>query len=127
MDSGGQDGIVWSEVMSDALDLLADALHWRLAEARWNQVDAIVQTLEEALAAEDVAQIHAATVELELIGPTRILRIGTVSRLPPPSQVRERIGRAEQRLREMSVDGRRGPDGGATGKESGGGPVANQR
>jgi hypothetical protein len=81
------------EVRLAALDVLTDVLEWRLAEERWARVTEIVQTLDNALSTGDLVALEAATVDLELAGPVRIIRVGATPQIPAPPPVRERINR----------------------------------
>jgi hypothetical protein len=78
-------------VRADALDVLSDALSWRLADARWAAIDQVIAAMSAALEADDVAALAAATADLELAGPVRITRIGAVPVVPPPPAVRDRL------------------------------------
>jgi CATRA-Associated Small Protein len=68
-----------AETKADALDVLSDALQWQLSEARWRAIEQILTTMNTALETGDMAALAAATADLELAGPLRIIPIG-----PPP-------------------------------------------
>ncbi len=79
------------EVRADALDVLTDALQWRLTEARWAAFRTAVGTLAAALRAGDGEAVRAAVAELELLGPVRATPIGREPVVPAPEPVREEI------------------------------------
>lgn len=78
-------------VRTEALDVLSDALSWRLAGPRWAAIEQVLAAMDAALAAGDVATLAAATTDLELAGPVRIIRIGADPAVPPPTTVRDRL------------------------------------
>jgi hypothetical protein len=90
-DSAAIDGA--AEVRAEALDLLKDALHWHLAEARWQAIEHVLITMDAALTVSDLAALAAATADLELAGPLRITRIGATPVVPPPPPIRDRLNR----------------------------------
>lgn len=69
-----------TQVRAEALDVLSDALLWQLAEPRWQAVEQILVALDAAVASGDIDALAAATADLELAGPLRIIPIG-----PPPA------------------------------------------
>ena len=79
------------DVRAEALDVISDALQWRLADARWQAVEQVLVAMDAALTAGDLAALAAATADLELAGPLRITRIGTPPVLPPPPPIRDRL------------------------------------
>jgi hypothetical protein len=81
-------GVAGASGVDDALDVLADLLVWQLPPPRWEPIGEIVARLEAALAADDPAAFHEATVDLELASPTRITRLGE-STTPAPEPVRQ--------------------------------------
>jgi hypothetical protein len=78
------------ETRADALDVLRDLLDWRMAPARWEQVERLVAAMDSALADGDVNALRRATIELELASPVRVTRLGATPQGPPPEKVRER-------------------------------------
>jgi hypothetical protein len=72
-------GII-AETRAEALDVLSDALQWQLSEARWRAIEQILITMNAAMETGDMAALAAATADLELAGPLRIIPIG-----PPPA------------------------------------------
>jgi hypothetical protein len=56
-------------------------------------VTEIVQSIDNALSAGDPAALDAATVDLELAGPTRITRVGATPQVPAQPPIRERVNR----------------------------------
>lgn len=79
-----------ARVKADAIDVLRDVLGWELALPRWQEVERIVASIEAALTVADVDAVRDATVDLKLLGPVRITRIGATPQLPVPDPVRER-------------------------------------
>jgi hypothetical protein len=84
--------------VDDALDVLSDLSEWRLSEARWEEVERVVATMQAALAAGDSAMLGEATADLELLSPIRITRVGATPTVPAPERVRERRNQLEQTL-----------------------------
>jgi CATRA-Associated Small Protein len=64
------------EIRADALDVVTDALQWRLAEERWQKIEDILTAMDGALENGDANAIAATTADLELAGPLRIILIG---------------------------------------------------
>jgi hypothetical protein len=87
--TSAQFGDTDEELVEDALAALDDVTSWRLTEARWVTVAQIIATLAAALERGDAEEFRAATIELELVSPTRITRIGEEPKVPPPPPVRE--------------------------------------
>ena len=90
-DTDGRAPVLDDQVRADALDVLTDALQWRLGEARWAAIDAAVAELAAAVRAGDVEAAVAAVAELELLGPVRAVPIGRDPIVPAPEPVREEI------------------------------------
>lgn len=80
------------DLRSDVLDILSDAVQWRLPEVRWPGVEKLVQALHEALRAGDVAAVEARLGDLEFAAPLRITPIGG-----------EPAGPATRRLRNLAA------------------------
>jgi hypothetical protein len=74
-----------AELRSEALDALSDAAAWRLAEARWQAIEQILVAMDAAQASGDMDALAAATADLELAGPLRIIPIGPPPVGPPPA------------------------------------------
>jgi hypothetical protein len=79
------------ETRTDALDVLRDALQWRLTEARWSAVGPVVGTLAAAVRDGRTDDVRSATADLELLGPVRARSLGDQSTGPAPEPVREEI------------------------------------
>ena len=79
------------EVRSDALDVLTDALQWRMTEPRWAAIRAAVDALATAVRAGDVEAARPAVADLELLGPVRATPIGHEPLVPAPDPVRDEI------------------------------------
>jgi hypothetical protein len=65
-----------TEVRTEALDVLSDAILWQLAEARWRAIEQILVAMDAALVRGDMDALAVATADLELAGPLRIIPIG---------------------------------------------------
>lgn len=78
---------------AEALGAASDALEWRLTGKRWESVEQVLAAMAAALATNDLEALKAATAELEVAGPVRIVRIGAPPVVPPPPQVRDRLNR----------------------------------
>jgi hypothetical protein len=81
------------DMRAEALDVVSDALEWRLAEARWEAVEQVLVVMDAALEAGDPDALAAATADLELAGPLRITRIGATPVVPPAPPIRDRLDR----------------------------------
>ena len=79
------------DVRADALDVLTDALQWRLTEPRWSAVRTAVDALAAAVRAGDAVAVRAAVADLELLGPVRATPIGREPIVPPPDGVLDEI------------------------------------
>ncbi len=79
------------DVREDALDVLRDALVWRLTDGRWRVVGQAVEVLASALDAGDTAAFRKAVYDLELAGPVRAARFEDPPTVPTPDPVRERV------------------------------------
>jgi phage tail protein X len=80
-----------ASVRAEALDVISDALSWRLAGTRWAAIEQVLAAMDAALAAGDVTALATATTDLELAGPVRITRIGADPVVPPPPAIRDRL------------------------------------
>lgn len=92
------------ELRSDALDVLGDALRWRMTAARWEGIGGAVAELTAALRAGDVEAVRRAVTELELLGPVRATVMGDTPTTPVPEPVREEID-----VLVRTLDGRTAP------------------
>lgn len=117
-DAGDTQGSLRSEATNDALDLLGDIAEWELSASRWEQIDPLLDRLEVAIGADDPTALDGTVAELELLGPTRVTRIGTTPTVPAPPSVRTRTERLVHALRptEQGAAGQR--DGGADGRST---------
>lgn len=79
------------EERAEALETLADVVEWRLPVERWDHVADIVETLAQAFAYGDMAGFRDGVIDLEMVGPVRVTRIGTTPSVPPPERVRDRV------------------------------------
>jgi hypothetical protein len=82
-----------AEARAQALEVVQDALQWRLAAERWRAMEQVLITLEAALRAGDSGAVAAATADLELAGPLRVTRIGATPMVPALPPVRDRLNR----------------------------------
>jgi hypothetical protein len=64
------------DLRSDVLDILSDAVQWRLPAARWEGVEKLVQGLHDAVKEGDLEKLEATLGDLELAAPLRITPIG---------------------------------------------------
>ena len=75
---------------ADARDVVSDALGWYMPTERWLEVDELVTAMEAALALDQNDDLAAIATELELMGPPRVIRVGT-SPVPAPPDLADRI------------------------------------
>ncbi|GHJ48094.1 hypothetical protein Cs7R123_54360 [Catellatospora sp. TT07R-123] len=101
--------MVSDEEVAELGELLREAAEWELAEARWEQVLALVEVIESALAARDADTVRQAWSDLELSGPVRLTRVGTTATVPPPKKVRDTLNRLVHTLGNGGA-----PDGGTS-------------
>jgi hypothetical protein len=87
----GESIVVDEELREDAVDVLRDALAWRLPPARWAAVAAAVDALSVAVRTGDMEAVRAAVAELELAGPVRAISFGETPVVEAPAPVREEI------------------------------------
>lgn len=78
-----------ADVRAEALEVVSDALQWRLAAAQWQAVEQVLIAMDAALTAGDLRALSRATVELELAGPLRIQRISATASGSPDLKVRD--------------------------------------
>jgi hypothetical protein len=105
----GRDSGSMADVRAEALDVVLDALQWRLAEARWQAIEQMLIAMEAALEAGAVEDLAAATADLELAGPLRITRIGSTPLIPPGPPIRDLLNRMVYSLGGMPAD-QEGPE-----------------
>jgi hypothetical protein len=79
------------QVREDAVHVLEDLRLLELSPARWEGIAGILEALAAEVAVGDLSNLAEATIQLELAGPVRLIRIGAVPSEPPPPLVRERI------------------------------------
>ncbi|WP_373869681.1 CATRA system-associated protein [Acrocarpospora pleiomorpha] len=82
--------VATQETVEEALAVLGDLLRWRSSPGHWERIEPVVTRMQEALAIGDGEALRHVTAELELMGPTRITRIGSTSLVPPPPRIRDR-------------------------------------
>lgn len=95
-------------VRQAAFDVLSDVLEWQMPSARWVRVAEYIGNLERAVAANDLAALDDAVLELELAAPLRITRVGGGSpdKVTAAKDIRERVNRLQHTL----VDSRQEAD-----------------
>ncbi|MFI5590008.1 CATRA system-associated protein [Amycolatopsis sp. NPDC051758] len=76
------------DLRSDVLDILSDAVQWRLPAARWEGVEKLVQALHYAIKQGDSAKLEEILGDLELAAPLRITPIGGEQTTPATSKLR---------------------------------------
>jgi CATRA-associated small protein len=96
-------------VRAEALDVISDALSWRLAGTRWAAIEQVLVAMDAALAAGDVTALATATTDLELAGPVRITRIGADPVVPPPPAIRDRLNQLVHSLGGVPAAGQPDP------------------
>ncbi|MET0423514.1 MAG: CATRA system-associated protein [Actinoplanes sp.] len=79
-----------AETVQDTVDVLQDLVLWELPPQRWDIAAQLLRRIEVALAARDADEVREATAELELLGPIRILRIGSAGSMSIPEQLLDR-------------------------------------
>jgi hypothetical protein len=99
------------DLRSDVVDILSDAVQWRLPAARWDGVEKLVQALHDAVKAGDPEKLEAALGDLELAAPLRITPIGGEQTTQATSKVRNLAGRVVHDLGEGIGSETRGPGG----------------
>jgi hypothetical protein len=90
-------------IRAEALEALSDAFAWKLADARWQEIRQILDSMAAALQAGDVDALSAATAHLELAGPLRIIPIGAAA--GPPPLVHDLLNTLVHALGGVTVDG----------------------
>jgi hypothetical protein len=90
-----QSGFPVGDARTEAIDALDDVLLWRLSLDCWLAVERVVHAMETAVDMADLTALAAATQELELMGPWRMVPIGATSTesspIPASDRVRERL------------------------------------
>jgi hypothetical protein len=99
-----------ADARAEALDVISDALQWRLADTRWQGIEQLLVAMGAALEADDLGALTAATVDLELAGPLRMTRIGATPVVPPPPPVRDRLNRLVYSLGGAQATQREAPE-----------------
>ena len=103
------------EQAREAAAVLRHVADWELAPSRWDLVDGLLDAMEAALDSGDAEALAAATADLELAGPVRIVRIGSSQPSAAPPLIRERVN---QLIHNLSM----APGYGVSSQESGAGP-----
>jgi len=84
------------QLHAELLELLQDARLWRTTRDRWETVAGLLEAAADHLSDADALQPILA--QLELNGPSRIVRLGSVPQEPPPPVVRERLNKLVHKL-----------------------------
>jgi hypothetical protein len=79
-----------AETVQDTVNVLQDLVLWELSPQRWEHVAQLLRRIEAGLAARDADEVREAAAELELVGPVRILRIGSAGSTAIPQQLLDR-------------------------------------
>jgi hypothetical protein len=87
------DSAAYAAALGDALDALQEASQWQLTDAKWAAVEQILDAMQTALESRDLEALVAATTDLELAGPLRLLKIGTKQPVEAPPPTRDRLNR----------------------------------
>lgn len=82
---------VGAELREDALDVLRDALDWRMTEARWGVVAEAVRRMAVTVRSGDAGAFREAVYDLELAGPVRATGVGDTPTMPAPEPVLEEV------------------------------------
>ena len=87
-----------ADVRAEALNVVSDALQWRLVDARWQAIEQLLIAMDAAVQAGNLEALAAASADLELAGPLRITRIGATPVVPPAPPVRDQLNRLARSL-----------------------------
>lgn len=105
------------KVRGAALEVLSDVLEWLMPPARWDRIAERIAAMERAVAADDLAALDDAVMELELAAPVRITPVGGGSqeKVKATKDIKERVNRLQHTLvgnpREAGVDDEEGRTG----------------
>ena len=99
------------DLRSDVLDIISDAVQWRLPEERWADVEELVQALHEALRIGEPDEVETALAKLELAAPLRITPISGDPTRPATHRLRNLAKQVVHDLGEgLGPDARRPGD-----------------
>ncbi|MFE2609771.1 CATRA system-associated protein [Streptomyces mirabilis] len=98
------------EIRAEALDVLREALHWRLAAGRWPEVDRLTEAMGRAISAGDGAAVRQSTHALEGAGPRRAVRAEQAAALTAQAPLRERINTLIHLLDDSRTSAVEAPD-----------------
>ncbi len=101
-----------SESATPTVPLLNAVLRWQLTEARWRQVDELLERVKHAVQTGDHAQARQVTALLMLCGPRRVGRsvseqLGATERTAAPGSTRELVN---ELVHTLAPDGGRDTD-----------------
>jgi hypothetical protein len=94
-----------SRARREAIQILGEAKDWQLASTRWVLVSDLLTAFEAALSSGDVEALVAATVELELAGPVRIVRMGSAKPEPASAPLQDRVNELIHSLLRLESQG----------------------
>lgn len=93
-----------ARLREDALDVLRDAMEWRLTARRWITVADALARLDAALLAGDPDAVRERVYELELSGPVRATGIQEDPTVDPPEPVRPRLNALVRAFEQDALD-----------------------
>lgn len=98
------------DIRDEALDILQEAMTWRLSHHRWNAVGRALDALDAALHEDATDRLREAIHGFELAGPIRATRLEDTPTSPPPSPIRLRINELVHSLRSEHQSSGQGSD-----------------
>jgi hypothetical protein len=102
-DNMGASDEEWLAACDEALELLSDALLWKLQESRWQQVLAAIAEVAEAVEAGSLDALWRGIADLELCSPLRVsARLGDARRRAVTKPVRKHVAELTDKLRPQA-------------------------
>ncbi|MYV97757.1 CATRA system-associated protein [Streptomyces sp. SID3343] len=92
----------------ESVEVLREALIWRLDTDRWTRVEQLLQSVDAALKAGDACGFRHAVHSLEAAGPERVAGLEAANAAmpaPAPAAVRVRIDRLVHTLESAGLPG----------------------
>ncbi|MER5650400.1 CATRA system-associated protein [Streptosporangium sp. NPDC002524] len=96
------------QITAEALDALRDVLDWSATPAHWETISPIIESIADALARGDLSALHAATIELDLASPYRVIKVGDEEERPPSKKLREQVVYLVHTMEPDDADGAEG-------------------